>query len=105
MDICGYGRVAGTLGSRDRESDDRLLVDNGKCARLLVRIRYGSKLVQANLASAWKSDGGRSELRDSRLSGKCANGLFAAADLASPACKIDVGGAELAVDVARGDSE
>ena len=106
VDDVGDRQLARALGAEDGEGDDRLAVEAGEGARLARRRRSPGRArrgapcgrrAAAILVSASSSTRARA--------GQRADRLLLAADLAAAAGEIDVGGAELAVDVGRRDAE
>ena len=78
---------------------------SGEGARFFPGIGDGAEFIEPDLAAAWQGDGGRGEIGDGLLAGQRADCLLAVGDLAAAAGQVDVGGAQLGVDVAGGDAE
>ena len=64
-----------------------------------------AEVVEPDLAPAGQGDRRRARSSTRALAGQRADGLLAAADLAAAAREVDIGGAQLAVDVGRRDAE
>ena len=102
----GHGHVAGALGPEHGEGHHRgRAIQPGELARLLEPVGHGGDVGQADLAAVGQHDVGVRQGGDAGRVGEGADGLLLAPHLAAAARQLDVGCAQLGIDLPGGDPQ
>ena len=99
------GDVARALGARDAERHDRLVEQAREGARLGGAVGHRRQFVEPHAAVAGQRNRRRGEVGDGARAGQRADRLFLAGEFGAAAAEVDIVGAQLRVDLRRGDAE